>query len=92
MLNGYHDGFSYESDHIMSGRNIETLEKLMNENPDMKDIYSEKLQKAKQFNPKVMFAQENIQKAKEQAKEAFREAEQQLSKTDSGKISRYIIY
>ena len=52
------------------------MEMLMNENPEMREYYKDRLKEAQDFDAKVVFAREKIETAKEEAIEAFKEAEQ----------------
>ena len=56
----------------------------MNENPEMREYYKDRLKAAQDFDAKVVFAREKIETAKEEAIEAFKEAEQQLNKMNTG--------
>ena len=43
----------------------------MNENPEMREYYKDRLKAAQDFDAKVVFSREKIETAKEEAIEAF---------------------
>lgn len=58
----------------------------MNENLEMREYYKDRLKAAQDFDAKVVFSWEKIETAKEEATEAFKEAEQQLNKMNTGVV------
>ena len=56
----------------------------MNENPEMREYYKDRLKAAQDFDAKVMFSREKIETAKQETTEVFKEVEQQLNKMNTG--------